>query len=82
MICILLQGIPDFEWHPVVASNISHLNIGNMMEMDQGLPNHRRVAFWQALPVYWNSDRSVTGCTVSLGIFSLSLLILQYPMLL
>ena len=65
------QGVADFEWHPVVATNISHLNIGNQMEMDQGLPNHRwsgdcnvtislphrRVSFWQSLPVYWNSNR-------------------------
>ena len=29
------QGVPDFEWQPVVASNISHLNIGNQMDMDQ-----------------------------------------------
>eukprot|EP00090_Calanus_glacialis_P030307 TRINITY_DN4885_c0_g1_i1.p1 TRINITY_DN4885_c0_g1~~TRINITY_DN4885_c0_g1_i1.p1 ORF type:complete len:639 (+),score=148.83 TRINITY_DN4885_c0_g1_i1:104-2020(+) len=51
------ENIPPFEWHPVVATNISHLNIGNQMEMDQGLPNHRRVSFWQSMPVYWNSDR-------------------------
>lgn len=51
------REIPDFEWHPVVATNISHLNIGNQMEMDQGLPNHRRVAFWNKMPVYWNSNR-------------------------
>ena len=83
----------DFEWQPVVASNISHLNLGNQMDMDQvtiiniiiniititdiiniitiiniidnmttmllqGLPNHRRVSFWQSMPVFWNSDRS------------------------
>jgi hypothetical protein len=35
------ENVPPFEWHPVVATNISHLNIGNQMEMDQGLPNHR-----------------------------------------
>ena len=35
------DNVPPFEWHPVVATNISHLNIGNQMEMDQGLPNHR-----------------------------------------
>ena len=32
---ISLQGVPDFEWHPVVASNMSHLNLGNQMDMDQ-----------------------------------------------
>ena len=74
-----LQGVADFEWQPVVASNISHLNLGNQMDMDQvininitnninkikmttmmlqGLPNHRRVSFWQSMPVFWNSDRS------------------------
>ena len=61
------EGVEDFEWQPVVASNISHLNIGNQMEMDQGLPNHRRVAFWNTMPVYWNSDRykcSVVLCSV------------------
>ena len=81
---ISLQGVADFEWQPVIASNISHLNIGNQMDMDQvtiintintitiintvikmkammvlqGLPNHRRVSFWQSMPVFWNSDRS------------------------
>jgi len=52
------EGVPDFEWHPVVASNMSHLNLGNQMDMDQGLPNHRRVSFWQSMPVFWNSDRA------------------------
>ena len=84
LIIISLQGVADFEWQPVVASNISHLNLGNQMDMDQvtiininitnitnninkikmttmmlqGLPNHRRVSFWQSMPVFWNSDRS------------------------
>jgi len=53
----MAEGVPDFEWSPVVATNISHLNIGNQMEMDQGLPNARRVAFWQGMPVYWNCNR-------------------------
>ena len=30
---------------------------GNQMDMEQGLPNHRRVTFWQSMPVWWNSDR-------------------------
>jgi len=49
---------PPFMWDPLNAANASHLNIGNMMVMDQGLPNHRRMAFWSSLPVYWNADRS------------------------
>ena len=49
--------VPVFEWSPVNPSNISHLNIGNQMDMEQGLPNHRRVTFWQSMPVWWNSDR-------------------------
>ena len=32
-----------FTWTPVNPENISHLDIGNVMEMDQGLPNHRYV---------------------------------------
>jgi len=46
-----------FTWTPVNPENISHLDIGNVMEMDQGLPNHRRMSFWGAMPVYWNCDR-------------------------
>ena len=49
--------VPAFEWSPANPSNISHLNIGNAMDMEQGLPNHRRMSFWQAMPVYWNSNR-------------------------
>jgi len=47
----------EFVWNPVQASNATHLNIGNEMEMDHGLPNHERMNFWQTLPVYWNSNR-------------------------
>jgi len=47
-----------FVWDPVNPGNISHLDIGNVMDMDQGLPNNRRMSFWQALPVYWNCDRA------------------------
>lgn len=49
--------MPPFIWHSVNAANTSHLNIGNIMEMDQGLPNHGRMSFWQSMPVYWNADR-------------------------
>ena len=35
------EEVPSFTWDPVNAENISHLDIGNVMEMDQGLPNHR-----------------------------------------
>ena len=34
-IILSLQGVADFEWQPVIASNISHLNLGNQMDMDQ-----------------------------------------------
>jgi len=50
--------VPPFKWDAVNPANISHLDIGNVMEMDLGLPNHRRMSFWQAMPVYWNCDRS------------------------
>lgn len=50
--------VGPFVWDPVNPANISHLDIGNVMEMDQGLPNNRRMSFWQALPVYWNCDRA------------------------
>jgi carboxylesterase type B len=49
---------PPFLWDPVSAANASHLNIGNIMAMDQGLPNHQRMSFWGGLPVYWNADRT------------------------
>ena len=48
----------QFEWHPVKATNATHLNIGNEMQMDMGLPNHERMNFWQTLPVYWNANRA------------------------
>ena len=32
-------------------------NIGNEMVMDDGLPNHERMGFWQKMPVYWNANR-------------------------
>ena len=35
-----------FEWEPVHASAATHLDIGNIMKMDEGLPNHERMAFW------------------------------------
>jgi len=52
------EEMPPFLWDPVNASNTSHLNIGNIMAMDQGLPNHERMSFWGGMPVYWNADRS------------------------
>jgi len=50
--------IPDFVWAKVNSNNVTHLNIGNSMDMDKGLPNHERMNFWQQMPVYWNSDRN------------------------
>ena len=47
-----------FEWEPVHASSATHLDIGNIMKMDEGLPNHERMAFWIQMPSYWNCDRS------------------------
>ena len=47
----------EFVWTPASASNATHLDIGNVMEMDLGLPNHERMNFWQNMPAYWNSDR-------------------------
>jgi len=47
----------EFVWHPVKATNATHLNIGNEFEMDMGLPNHERMNFWQTLPIYWNANR-------------------------
>jgi hypothetical protein len=41
----------------VAHNNVTHLNIGNTMNMDLGLPNHERMNFWQQMPVYWNSAR-------------------------
>ena len=35
------EELPPFVWEPVNPANISHLDIGNVIEMDQGLPNHR-----------------------------------------
>ena len=54
------ESEPRLVWSPVNTSSgsqvFSHLNIGNMIRMDKGLPNHRRMSFWQSLPVYWNND--------------------------
>ena len=47
----------EFVWSPVQANNATHLDIGNEMKMDLGLPNHARMNFWQQMPAYWNSDR-------------------------
>ena len=51
------EDVAPFEWNPVRANNATHLNIGNEMSMDLGLPNHERMNFWQQMPVYWNADR-------------------------
>ncbi len=51
------EGVDPFVWDPVLASNATHLNIGNEMKMDSGLPNHERMSFWQQMPVYWNANR-------------------------
>ena len=55
---IFLQSGHEFVWHPVKATNATHLNIGNEMVMDMGLPNHERMNFWQTLPIYWNANRA------------------------
>ena len=47
-----------FTWERVNPNDIAHLNIGNHIRMDAGLPNHRRMSFWQSLPVFWNADRA------------------------
>eukprot|EP00096_Caligus_rogercresseyi_P009551 TRINITY_DN3254_c0_g1_i1.p1 TRINITY_DN3254_c0_g1~~TRINITY_DN3254_c0_g1_i1.p1 ORF type:complete len:648 (+),score=149.39 TRINITY_DN3254_c0_g1_i1:255-2198(+) len=51
------KDVEDFHWYPVDPNNATHLDIGNVMKMDLGLPNHERMNFWQSMPVYWNSDR-------------------------
>lgn len=51
------EEVEDFVWSPVNASNATHLDIGNEMKMDMGLPNHERMNFWQQMPAYWNSNR-------------------------
>ena len=54
---VMGEGVPTFEWSAVRATNASHLDIGNEMKMDLGLPNHERMNFWQQMPVYWNANR-------------------------
>jgi carboxylesterase type B len=51
------EGMPPFVWDAMKIENMTHLDISNAMSMDSGLPNHRRMSFWQSMPVYWNSDR-------------------------
>lgn len=51
------EGIEAFVWDQVKATNATHLDIGNVMKMDLGLPNHERMNFWQQMPVYWNANR-------------------------
>ena len=45
-------------WTNKKGSSATHLDIGNVMKMDDGLPNHERMAFWVKMPAYWNCDRS------------------------
>ena len=47
-----------FVWNRVLSTNATHLDIGNEMRMDDGLPNHERMNFWQKMPVYWNANRA------------------------
>jgi len=35
--------VPVFTWDHVNPNNISHLDLGNVVEMDMGLPNHRLI---------------------------------------
>ena len=51
------EDVEKFVWNPVLATNATHLDIGNVMKMDLGLPNHERMNFWQQMPVYWNANR-------------------------
>merc|ERR1712088_485952 len=54
------------EFPQVLSAPDTHYGVGNgddlmylfPMMMDQGLPNHQRMAFWGGMPVYWNADRS------------------------
>jgi len=55
---LTMESGHEFVWHPVKATNATHLNIGNEMVMDMGLPNHERMNFWQTLPIYWNANRA------------------------
>jgi carboxylesterase type B len=51
------EGVDSFVWNRVSVTNATHLDIGNEMKMDAGLPNHERMKFWQQMPVYWNANR-------------------------
>jgi len=48
-------------WSPVNTTSgsqvFSQLNIGNVIRMDKGLPNHERMSFWESMPVYWKSRK-------------------------
>ena len=55
---LTMESGHEFDWHPVKVTNATHLNIGNEMVMDMGLPNHERMNFWQRLPIYWNANRA------------------------
>jgi len=58
---VLQKGEEPLDWAPVNTTGgsqvLSQLNIGNVIRMDKGLPNHRRMTFWQSLPVYWSADK-------------------------
>ena len=47
-----------FTWEPVHQKSATHLDIGNVMKMDDGLPNHERMNFWHQMPAYWTCDRA------------------------
>jgi len=52
---------PNLEWTTVNVSDVvfKQLNIGNVIEMDKGLPNRKRMAFWKEMPTYWNADHNI-----------------------
>lgn len=52
---------PPLDWAPINVTSVvfKQLNIGNVIEMDKGLPNRKRMAFWQSMPSYWNADKNI-----------------------
>jgi len=57
----LKDSHPDLDWTPINVTDVvfKQLNIGNVIEMDKGLPNRKRMAFWQAMPTYFNADHRI-----------------------
>jgi len=59
------KGVPKWgsglEWTPVNVTSVlfNQLNIGNVVEMDKGLPNRKRMTFWKEMPAYWNADKNI-----------------------